>query len=147
MSRKDQILQLLSASPKDAFLRFALAKEWEQDGNDPEEVAALERLAAKIEEALRKASLWVSLSGAAGTASALGPKADKTRAALAEALGLRDPGRSWHTDRGPVLRLHQKLRRTSDTGKAGLAVLQPRLNEFVERQMRGGFDIPVQLIA
>jgi 3-carboxy-cis,cis-muconate cycloisomerase len=56
-------------------------------------------------EALRKASLWVSLSGAAGTASALGPKADKTRAALAEALGLRDPGRSWHTDRGPILRI------------------------------------------
>ncbi|WP_116108304.1 tetratricopeptide repeat protein [Lewinella sp. IMCC34191] len=35
MTRKEQIIQLLEASPKDAFLRFALAKEWEQEGNDP----------------------------------------------------------------------------------------------------------------
>lgn len=55
--------------------------------------------------AVRASSLWVSLSGAAGTASALGPEAAATRAALAEALGLGDPGRSWHTDRGPVLRI------------------------------------------
>ncbi|MFP4328572.1 MAG: lyase family protein, partial [Paracoccaceae bacterium] len=56
-------------------------------------------------QALRPAVLWVSLSGAAGTGAALGPKAAETRAALAEALGLHDPGRSWHADRGPVLRL------------------------------------------
>ena len=56
-------------------------------------------------EALRAASLWVSLSGAAGTGAALGPRAAETRAALAEALGLTDPGRSWHADRGPILRL------------------------------------------
>ncbi len=56
-------------------------------------------------EALRKDSLWVSLSGASGTASALGPKAAETRAGLAEALGLHDPGRSWHTNRGPVMRI------------------------------------------
>ncbi|MEP1199207.1 lyase family protein [Tateyamaria sp.] len=54
---------------------------------------------------LRASSLWVSLSGAAGTASALGPQAASTRAALADALGLGDPGRSWHTDRGPILRI------------------------------------------
>ena len=35
MTRKDQIIQLLEASPEDAFLRFALAKEWEKEGNDP----------------------------------------------------------------------------------------------------------------
>ena len=64
-------------------------------------------LADSIQElpALRESSLWASLSGAAGTASALGPKADETRAELADALKLRDPGRSWHTDRGPVLRI------------------------------------------
>ncbi|MEP1585456.1 MAG: lyase family protein [Tateyamaria sp.] len=61
---------------------------------------ALERLPT-----LQDASLWVSLSGAAGTASALGPQAAETRAALAQALNLRDPGRSWHTDRGPILRI------------------------------------------
>lgn len=55
--------------------------------------------------ALRHACLWVSLSGAAGTASALGKDAAVVRAALAEELGLHDPKRSWHTDRGPVLRI------------------------------------------
>lgn len=64
-------------------------------------------LADALEElpALRQGALWVSLSGAAGTASALGPQAGETRAALARALGLVDPGRSWHTDRTPILRI------------------------------------------
>lgn len=56
-------------------------------------------------EALRASSLFVSLSGAAGTGSALGPKAAETRAGFAAALGLNDPERSWHTDRLPVLRI------------------------------------------
>jgi 3-carboxy-cis,cis-muconate cycloisomerase len=47
----------------------------------------------------------VSLSGAAGTSGALGPKAAETRAKLAAALGLHDPKRSWHTDRSPILRI------------------------------------------
>ncbi|MEQ6201602.1 lyase family protein [Sulfitobacter sp. HNIBRBA2951] len=55
--------------------------------------------------ALRASSLLVSLSGAAGTSSALGPQAHDTRAALAEGLGLGDPKRSWHVDRGPILRI------------------------------------------
>lgn len=59
---------------------------------------ALDRLPA-----LRRATLWVSLSGASGTAAALGPQAAATRAALADALTLEDPQRSWHTDRAPVL--------------------------------------------
>lgn len=60
---------------------------------------ALDRLPA-----LRCDTLWVSLSGASGTGAALGTQASETRAGLAEALGLSDPGRSWHTDRGPILR-------------------------------------------
>jgi len=55
--------------------------------------------------ALRENALYVSLSGAAGTAQALGPKAAQTRADLATALGLHDPERSWHVDRGPLLRI------------------------------------------
>ncbi|MFK7743834.1 MAG: lyase family protein [Roseobacter sp.] len=55
--------------------------------------------------ALRNGSLWVSLSGAAGTASALGTTAADQRAALAQAIGLNDPKRTWHTDRGPVMRI------------------------------------------
>lgn len=53
---------------------------------------------------LRQSSLWVSLSGAAGTSAALGEHAPELRAALAEGLDLIDPKRSWHTDRGPILR-------------------------------------------
>lgn len=55
--------------------------------------------------ALRNLVLWVSLSGAAGTASALGPKAREIRAALAKELSLIDPGHSWHNDRTPILAL------------------------------------------
>ncbi|MFD2740869.1 lyase family protein [Sulfitobacter aestuarii] len=54
---------------------------------------------------LRRHALYVSLSGAAGTGSALGPRAAETRRRLAEALGLHDPQRSWHDDRSPVLRI------------------------------------------
>lgn len=55
--------------------------------------------------ALRASTLLVSLSGATGTASALGPTAPAQRAALAASLGLNDPQRSWHTDRAPVLKV------------------------------------------
>ena len=43
--------------------------------------------------------LVVSLSGAAGTLSAMGPKGPEVRARLAEGLGLGDPGGSWHSER------------------------------------------------
>ncbi len=46
---------------------------------------------------------YASLSGAVGTASALGENPAQTRALFAEALNLTDPMRSWHTDRSPVL--------------------------------------------
>lgn len=50
-------------------------------------------------DAHRDAVCQVSLSGAAGTLSALGDKGPETRAALARALDLRDPGASWHSTR------------------------------------------------
>ncbi|WP_304617182.1 lyase family protein [Paracoccus sp. (in: a-proteobacteria)] len=56
-------------------------------------------------EALRPRLLRVSLSGAAGTLSAMGPGGPEVRAALAEALDLSDPGRSWHSDRAGVVAL------------------------------------------
>lgn len=43
--------------------------------------------------------LKVSLSGAAGTLSAMGEAGPAVRAALAAELGLADPGHSWHSDR------------------------------------------------
>ncbi|WP_428926412.1 lyase family protein [Marinibacterium sp. SX1] len=70
--------------------------------------------------ALRDSCLLVSLSGAAGTSAALGDSAPQIRAALAQSLALRDPGRSWHTDRGPVLRIADWLTRLSlALGKMG----------------------------
>lgn len=49
--------------------------------------------------ALRQDVLQVSLSGAAGTLSAMGEKGPKVRAALADALGLADPAADWHSER------------------------------------------------
>jgi 3-carboxy-cis,cis-muconate cycloisomerase len=54
---------------------------------------------------LRPQLLRLSLSGAAGTLSAMGPDAPKVRAALARQLDLIDPGHSWHTDRSGISRL------------------------------------------
>ncbi len=44
----------------------------------------------------------VSLGGAAGTLSAMGDRGPAVRAALAEALGLADPGHSWHPERDRI---------------------------------------------
>lgn len=56
-------------------------------------------------QSLRGALLQVSLSGAAGTLSAMGDKGPQVRAELARILDLSDPGRSWHTDRSGIARL------------------------------------------
>ena len=70
--------------------------------------------------ALRESALWVSLSGAAGTGAEFGGKGLELRAKLAEGLGLGDPGRSWHADRGPVLRIAGWLARMAQVlGKMG----------------------------
>lgn len=44
----------------------------------------------------------LSLSGAAGTLAAMGAVGPQVRAGLAEALGLRDPGGSWHSERDQI---------------------------------------------
>lgn len=44
----------------------------------------------------------VSLGGAAGTLSAMGAEGPATRAALASALGLTDPGQNWHSERDSI---------------------------------------------
>ncbi len=49
--------------------------------------------------ALRESALKVSLSGAAGTLSAMGEAGPAVRAALAAELSLADPGHGWHSDR------------------------------------------------
>ncbi len=54
---------------------------------------------------VRGAVLRVSLSGAAGTLSAMGPQGAAVRAGLAQALDLSDPGHGWHSDRSGLGRL------------------------------------------
>lgn len=54
---------------------------------------------------LRGDLLCVSLSGAAGTLSAMGERGAEVRAALARELGLADPGSSWHAERDRIARL------------------------------------------
>jgi 3-carboxy-cis,cis-muconate cycloisomerase len=82
---------------------------------------------------LRESSLFVSLSGAAGTASALGDQAPATRAALAEGLGLHDPKRSWHTDRGPVLRIANWLAQvTAQLARMGTTLVALASSEMAE---------------
>lgn len=56
-------------------------------------------------EALRPAVLKVSLSGAAGTLSAMSGRGPEVRAALAKALDLADPGHGWHSDRSGISEL------------------------------------------
>lgn len=81
---------------------------------------------------LRETSLLVSLSGAIGTGSALGEKAAETRAELAAGLALGNPNRSWHTDRGPLLRLvnwmHQVTLALSKMGQDCQAMAQTGIN-------------------
>jgi 3-carboxy-cis,cis-muconate cycloisomerase len=59
--------------------------------------AALAALAPRL--------LRVSLGGAAGTLSAMGPQGPAVRAALAGQLGLADPGHSWHSQRDGIAAL------------------------------------------
>ena len=89
--------------------------------------------------ALRKACLMVSLSGAAGTAGALGPKAPEIRAALAKGLNLADPGHSWHTDRTPILRIADWLTRTAQAlGKLGEDLIAMVMSGIGEVDLGGG---------
>ena len=105
------VLRLMARAAGDHADRPMAARTYAQHATVTSWGAVLAQWGEPLADALealpgvRDKSLWVSLSGAAGTASALGPEAAGTRAALAEALGLGDPGRSWHTDRGPVLRI------------------------------------------
>lgn len=84
--------------------------------------------------ALRQSCLLISLSGAAGTATALGEKAAEIRAEMAKGLGLSDPGRSWHSDRTPVLRLMDWMVRVNIAlGKLGedcIALVQTGIGEI-----------------
>lgn len=88
--------------------------------------------------ALRDACLMVSLSGAAGTGSALGDEGPAVRADMAGALGLKDPGRGWHTDRTPILRIADWLTRLSlALGKMGEDLILHAQSDLAEVRLGG----------
>lgn len=84
--------------------------------------------------ALRQTCLLVSLTGAAGTASALGDQPAELRAELSKALSLGDPKRSWHVDRTPILRIADWLVRANiamgKLGEDAIALVQTGIGEI-----------------
>ncbi|MDR3372852.1 MAG: lyase family protein [Ancalomicrobiaceae bacterium] len=81
-------------------------------------------------QALKPDILRVSLSGAAGTLSAMGPRGADVRAALAEALGLIDPGSSWHAERDGFVSLMQWM--------AGVTASLAKMGEDISLLMQTG---------
>ncbi|WP_298678230.1 lyase family protein [uncultured Lentibacter sp.] len=89
-------------------------------------------------EAHKAQAFWVSLSGAAGTSGALGPKAAHTRAALAKALGLHDPATSWHSDRTPLTWLAAWATRLANAlAKMGADLTELNMTELGEVTFTG----------
>ncbi len=83
--------------------------------------------------ALRAQVLAVSLSGAAGTGTMLGPDPAAIRAALAQALGLADPAAAWHADRARIRALAYWLQEVcASGGKIGEDLLRLSRSEVGE---------------
>jgi 3-carboxy-cis,cis-muconate cycloisomerase len=83
--------------------------------------------------------LAVSLGGAAGTGSMLGPDPAAIRAGLAQALGLANPGRSWHAERGLITALAQCCLAVSTAGaKPGADLLILTRSDVAEVRLAGG---------
>lgn len=96
-------------------------------------IDALHRLRALVPR------LAVSLGGAAGTGSLLGAEPAAIRAALARALGLADPGRSWHADRGLITELAQSCLAVTTAGaKIGADLLILTRSDVDEVRLVGG---------
>ena len=96
-------------------------------------VAALGRLRALAHR------LAVSLSGAGGTGTMLGPDPAAIRARLAQALGLADPGRSWHAERSLITDLAQSCLSVTGAGaKIGADLLILTRSDVAEVRLSGG---------
>ena len=92
----------------------------------------LARNTQRLEE-LRPRLLLVSLHGAAGTSTALGPHADALRARVAQALGLAVPPGPWHAARDGMAELAGWLSLvTGGLGKMGLDLIQLGQSEVGE---------------
>lgn len=83
--------------------------------------------------------LAVSLSGAGGTGSMLGPDPAAIRAGFAEGLGLADPGRSWHADRSLIREVAEVCACVAAAGaKAGEDLLILTRSDVGEVRLGGG---------
>ena len=88
---------------------------------------------------LRPLVLRVSLSGAAGTLSAMGDQGPAVRTGLAEALGLADPGHSWHADRSGLGALSGWMATTlAALGKLGEDLILLTQSGLAEVRVAGG---------
>lgn len=88
---------------------------------------------------LKPLLLRVSLSGAAGTLSAMGEAGPQVRAGLAAALGLSDPRHSWHTDRSGIGALAGWMATTSGAmGKLGEDLILMTQSGLAEVKLTGG---------
>jgi 3-carboxy-cis,cis-muconate cycloisomerase len=88
---------------------------------------------------LRDHALCVSLSGAAGTGTMLGPDPAAIRAGLADALGLGDPGGSWHAARDRIAELAAWcVSITTAGGKLGEDLLRLTRSDVAEVSLAGG---------
>jgi 3-carboxy-cis,cis-muconate cycloisomerase len=87
---------------------------------------------------LRPDLLRVSLSGAAGTLSAMGPEGPAIRAGLARALGLHDPGESWHSQRDGIGAFAAWMAGlTASLGKMGEDVILLAQSDVAEVRLAG----------
>lgn len=107
--------------------------------------APLLRHLQRLEE-LRPRLLVVSLSGASGTLSAMGPEGAAVRAELARALGLGDPGASWHSQRDRITELAGWMTGlTTSLGKMGedlILLTQTGIEEVALGQGGGSSTMP-----
>ena len=88
---------------------------------------------------LKPLLLRVSLSGAAGTLSAMGDAGPQVRAGLATALGLADPGHSWHADRTGIGALAGWMATTMGAlGKLGEDLILLTQSGLAEVKIAGG---------
>ncbi len=101
----------------------------------------LERL-----DRIRDESLCVSLSGAAGTLSAMGDRGPAVRTRLAGALGLGDPGGSWHSERDRIGALASWITGVATSlGKMGedlILLTQSGVSEIVLARAGGSSTMP-----
>jgi 3-carboxy-cis,cis-muconate cycloisomerase len=89
-------------------------------------------------QALENIKFPVSLSGAIGTLSAMGEHGPQVRADLAEALGLTDPGHSWHSDRSPLIAFSNWMTELSTSlGKIGADLILMTQSGIAEITIEG----------